>query len=159
LLEGCRKMSRLSDVLVVGGGAIGGSVAWSLARRGLAVTIVEAGRVGRGASWAAAGVLAPDWSGHDPPALTALAEAGLAIWPDWAGEIEDRTGVGLGFRRDGLLSVWVDPEAPDLPHDLATGPLAPEAGRRLDAAEVRRLEPALTGPVAGGILAPEDAQV
>src|SRR5690349_7245322 len=128
------RMSRLSDVLVVGGGAIGGSVAWSLARRGVAVTIVEAGRggkgagwarggggrggsvagslgggggavtiveagrVGKGASWAAAGVLAPDWSGCDPPALTALAEAGLATWPDWAAEIEGRTGVGLGFR-------------------------------------------------------------
>lgn len=152
-------MSRLSDILVVGGGAIGGAIAWSLVKRGLTVTLVEAGRIGRGASWAAAGVLAPDWSGHDPAALTVMAEAGLAAWPDWVAEIEDRTGLGLSFRRDGLLNVWVDPDAPNLPHDLETAPLPPAAGQRLSAAETRELEPALTGPILGGSLAPADAQV
>src|SRR3954470_7695696 len=152
-------MSRLSDVLVICGGAIGGAIAWSLSRRGVAVTLIEAGRIGRGASWAAAGVIAPDWSGDDPPALTALARAGLAAWPDWAGEVEDRTGLGLSFRKDGLLSVWVDPDAPHLPRDLATAPPPPAAGEALSAAEARELEPALTGPIAGGTFAPEDAQV
>src|SRR5580704_15536761 len=98
-------MSRSSDVLVVGGGVIGGALAWTLAQRGLSVTIVEGGRVGRGASWAAAGLLAPDLTSEDPPALTALAEASLALWPDWAVAIEERTGVGLQFRRDGLLNL------------------------------------------------------
>src|SRR4051794_24505859 len=88
-------MSRWSDVLVVGGGVIGGALAWALARRGLSVTIVEGGRIGRGASWAAAGVLSPDWSGTEPPALSALAQASLELWADWAGEIEEATGVGL----------------------------------------------------------------
>ena len=60
---------------VVGGGAVGGALAWSFARRGVSVTVVEAGRIGRGASYAAAGVLSPDWSGEDPPPLTALADA------------------------------------------------------------------------------------
>src|SRR3954452_23725015 len=115
-------MSRWSDVLVVGGGVIGGALAWTLARRGLSVTIVEGGRIGRGASWAAAGVLAPDAGAHDPPVLAELAEASLALWPEWVGELEDRTGLGLQFRRDGLLSVWVDPDAPHLPTELATRP-------------------------------------
>src|SRR5947209_5505433 len=75
-------MSRWSDVLVVGGGVIGGALAWSLAQRGLSVTVVEAGRLGRGASWAAAGVLTPDAGDDDPPSLGALAEASLALWPD-----------------------------------------------------------------------------
>jgi glycine oxidase len=152
-------MSRLSDILVIGGGAVGGAIAWSLVQRGLTVTLVEAGRIGRGASWAAAGVLAPDWSGHDPAALTVMAEAGLAAWPDWVAELEDRTGLGLSYRRDGLLNVWVDPDAPHLPPDLATEPLPPVAGQRLSAAEARELEPALTGPILGGAFAPADAQV
>src|SRR3954471_24241302 len=97
-------MSRCSDVLVVGGGVIGGALAGALARRGLSVTLVEGGRIGRGASWAAAGVLAPDWNGDDPPALSALAAASLELWPDWAAAIEERTGVGLQFRRDGVLN-------------------------------------------------------
>ncbi len=152
-------MGRLSDVLVVGGGVIGGAVAWSLARRGVSVTIVEAGQVGRGASWAAAGVLSPDWSGEDPPALTALAEASLDLWPDWVAEIEDRSGCGLAFRRDGLLSVWVDPEAAHLPLELATAPPPVKKGQWLSADEARKLEPGLVGPILGGVLCPEDAQV
>jgi glycine oxidase len=153
-------MSRSSDVLIVGGGVIGAALAWSLAQRGLSVTIVEGGRIGRGASWAAAGLLAPDLSGEDPPALTALAEASLALWPEWAAAIEERTGVGVNFRRDGLLNLWVDPDAPHLPAELATDP--PPAGPgddRLSAAEVRTLEPLLTGPILGGVLARGDAQV
>src|SRR3954449_4526148 len=126
-------MSRWSDVLVVGGGVIGGALAWALARRGLSVTIVEGGRIGRGASWAAAGVLSPDWSGTEPPALSALAQASLELWADWAGEIEEATGVGLQFRRDGLLTLWVDPEAPPPPVELATAP-PPIEGETLTAA-------------------------
>jgi glycine oxidase len=154
-------MSLSSDVLIVGGGVIGGALAWALARRGLSVTIVEGGRIGQGASRAAAGVLASEWSGTDPPALSALAEASLALWPDWAAEIEDRTGIGLQFRRDGLLNLWVDPEASHLPPELATVPPPADAGRgeRLNAAEVRALEPMLTGPILGGVLTPSFAQV
>jgi glycine oxidase len=153
-------MSRSADVLIVGGGVIGAALAWSLAQRGLSVTIIEGGRIGRGASWAAAGLLAPDLNGEDPPALTALAESSLALWPEWAAAIEERTGVGVNYRRDGLLNLWVDPEAPHLPSELATAP--PPAGpgdERLSAAEVRALEPLLTGPILGGVLARGDAQV
>jgi glycine oxidase len=159
-------MSRWSDVLVVGGGVIGGALAWSLAQRGLSVTVVEAGRLGRGASWAAAGVLTPDTSDDDPPALGRLAEASLALWPNWVGEIEERTGLALQFRRDGLLNLWVDPDALHLPADLATA--RPHVGQQtsyqgrsevLTASEVRTLEPSLTGPIVGGVLTSGDAQV
>src|SRR5205823_1639744 len=77
-------MSHSADVLIIGGGAIGGAVALALAERGLSVLVVEAGRIGRGASWAAAGLLAADWSGHDPPELTRLAADSLAMWPSCA---------------------------------------------------------------------------
>ena len=152
-------MSIHADIVVVGGGAIGASVAWSLARRGVSVTVVEAGRIGRGASWAAAGVLSPDWSGCDPPALTALAEASLAGWSDWAAEVEDRSGCGLNLRRDGLLNLWVDPEAPGLPPELALERPPKGRGEWLSAAEVREREPGLTGPILGAAFYPDDAQV
>ena len=105
-------------------------------------------------------MLAPDSKAHDPPALAELAWASLALWPDWVAELEDWTGVGLNFRRDGLLNLWVDPEAPHLPRDLATEPPPRGPGQqRLGAAEVRALEPGLTGPILGGVLSPDDAQV
>src|SRR5262245_34777738 len=115
-------MSLVTDVLVVGGGAVGGAVALAVAERGVSVTVVEAGRVGRGARWAAAGALAAERGADDPPALSALAHDGLDLWPGWAAAVEDRTAVGLNLRRDGLLHVWLDPDAPGLPPDVATGP-------------------------------------
>ena len=45
--------------LIIGGGIIGNSVAWRLERAGLDVTILERGRAGQEASWAAAGMIAP----------------------------------------------------------------------------------------------------
>lgn len=152
-------MAETSDVLIVGGGVIGGSIAWSLARRGVSVTLVEAGRIGRGASWAAAGVLAPGWCADDPPALTALEHDSLASWDDWAAELEDQTGVGLNLQREGRLSVWVDPDAAHLPPDLDVAPPPVGNGERLTPAEVRELEPLLTGPIAGGVLHRADGQV
>jgi glycine oxidase len=46
-------------VVVIGGGIIGSSIAWRLAREGYSVTVLERGRVGREASWASAGMIAP----------------------------------------------------------------------------------------------------
>ncbi len=45
--------------LVIGAGIIGNAVAWRLARAGANVTILERGRAGQEASWAAAGMIAP----------------------------------------------------------------------------------------------------
>ncbi len=46
-------------VVIIGGGVIGCSIAWRLAREGAAVTVLERGRLGREASWASAGMIAP----------------------------------------------------------------------------------------------------
>ncbi|MGE3818871.1 MAG: glycine oxidase ThiO [Isosphaeraceae bacterium] len=150
--------SRVPDVLIVGGGAIGGSIALAMASRGASVTVLEGGRVGRGASWAAAGALVAEWGSDDPPALTSLARDSLALWPEFAEEVQGRSGVGLNYREDGLLNLWLDPDAPALPRDLATEP-PPGPGQRLTAAEVREREPSLSGPILGGVFDPTAAQV
>ena len=50
----------MSDVLVIGGGIIGLASAIALAQKGASVTIIERDRCGQGATWAAAGMLAPE---------------------------------------------------------------------------------------------------
>ena len=46
-------------VIIVGGGVIGLSVAWELARRNLQVTVLERDTIGQATSWAAVGILPP----------------------------------------------------------------------------------------------------
>jgi glycine oxidase len=47
------------QVVIIGGGVIGSSIAWRLTREGVAVTLLERGRLGKEASWASAGMIAP----------------------------------------------------------------------------------------------------
>ncbi|MDE0017553.1 MAG: FAD-dependent oxidoreductase, partial [Candidatus Poribacteria bacterium] len=52
-------------ILIIGGGVIGLGIGWQLAKAGVSsVTIHERGQAGRGASWAAAGMLGPIAEAH-----------------------------------------------------------------------------------------------
>jgi len=53
-------------VLIVGGGIVGNAVAWRLARAGIDATVLERGRAGQEASWAAAGLIAPQAEAEAP---------------------------------------------------------------------------------------------
>ncbi|MDT7856955.1 FAD-dependent oxidoreductase [Rubrivirga sp. S365] len=100
------------DVAVVGGGVAGLGVAWRLAQRGRRVALFERGRAGRGASWAAAGMLAPDAeAGFEELDLYALGHESLARWPAFAAEVEAASGRGVGYRTDGTFVVADDRDA------------------------------------------------
>jgi glycine/D-amino acid oxidase-like deaminating enzyme len=84
------------DVVVVGGGVIGISTAWFLARRGVSVLVCEKGRVAGEQS-------SRNWGwvrqqGRDPAELPIMMES-IRIWERLAGE----TGEDLGFTRRGVL--------------------------------------------------------
>ena len=93
-----------SDVIVIGGGVIGLSAAWALARENLRVTLVESGRVGAEASWAAAGVTNPcSWNRHD--SLAQLLRGGIAMFGQKVPELEEATGVDVEYARCGALKL------------------------------------------------------
>ena len=92
------------DVIIIGGGIIGLSLAISLRRQGLQVLIVERGEPGREASHAAAGMLAG--SGTEiPTALRILAEASARLYPEFAHELEDESGVRVDLRDQGTILI------------------------------------------------------
>ena len=70
-----------SDVVIVGAGIIGASIAWRLAQAGAPVTLVDAGTLGGEASWAGAGMLAPggEFTGRSRWAEFALES--MALYP------------------------------------------------------------------------------
>ena len=69
------------QIVIIGGGIIGLSCAWRLARRGMQVTICDANSESREASWAAAGMLAPHNEAHQADDLWALCCASFKQWP------------------------------------------------------------------------------
>lgn len=82
-----------SDVLVVGGGVIGLSIAYQLAGDGLSVTLLERGQPGREASWAGAGILPPGSWYVDHPALDQLAQAAAIYQAEWSRRLLAETGI------------------------------------------------------------------
>jgi len=102
--------SRIADVLVIGGGIIGCSIALRLAQAGLGVTLLERSTPGGEASSAAAGMLAPLGEMIEPPAFSELCVASRSLYPRFAAELEELSGHGVGYRDDGLLLVALDVE-------------------------------------------------
>ena len=96
-------------IAIVGGGAAGLGVAWRLAEAGAAVTVFERGAVGRGASWAAAGMLAPAAEiGFEELDLYALSTESLRRWPGFARDLESASGQSVGLDTAGTLVVADD---------------------------------------------------
>jgi glycine/D-amino acid oxidase-like deaminating enzyme len=141
----------VTDVAVVGAGIVGAAVARELAVRGVAVTLLDRGAVSSGTTGLGEGnVLCSD---KDAGPELELARAGLALF----GELEERLGEEARIRRKGALIVHPDEVTWDAePARLAR--MGVPGARLVDAAEVRELEPELTGPVHGASLFPDDLQ-
>jgi glycine oxidase len=99
-----------SDVLIVGGGIIGLSLAQELALQKLGVTVLERGKIGQEASSAGAGILAPRADMEEAGPLAQLLLASRKIYPEFVKQVSARSGVGIDFRISGLLSVALNLE-------------------------------------------------
>jgi glycine oxidase len=149
-----------TDVVVVGAGVVGLSVAWRAARDGLSVAVCDPDPA-RGASWAAAGILSPATEARwGEAALLRLAQASVAEWPAFAAELEDDSGTDLGLRQDGTIAVAFDEDdfralvdAVDVQRQLGC------PADLLTSRECRLLEPALNPRAVGGALYSGDHQV
>jgi len=90
------------DVIVVGGGIIGLSLSIELHKRGASVLVVDKGEPGHEASRAAGGMLA-DCGDEMPGVLEELAAASARMYPEFALELQDESGVHVDLRSEGTL--------------------------------------------------------
>jgi glycine oxidase len=95
-----------ADVVVVGGGLIGLSIALELEGRGASVLVLDAGRALGQASRAAAGMLAAA-DPHNPAELKALAEKSVGMYPAYLAEMARRGGVEVPVQTRRAVQ-WVE---------------------------------------------------
>jgi glycine oxidase len=152
-------MSR--DVLIVGGGTIGLATGFELARQGTPVTVFERGEAGRGTSWQAAGMLAPDAEiGFEELELYRLSRESLRRWPEFAAAVEDAAETGVDYRDDGTLIVADDRDSAEKIRRLYE--FQSEHGldvEWLTGEEAREIEPFVAPRLSAAIYAPSDHQV
>jgi glycine oxidase len=151
-----------ADVAVIGGGVIGLAVAWRARRRGLDVALLErAPTVGRGASWAAAGMLAPVAEADvQERRLLELNLESARRWPAFADELRDLTGIDVGYRTSGTLLVARDrDEAEHVEREHAVRVRLGLGVERLLATAARRIEPGLAPGLRLAVRLPDDHSV
>ncbi len=150
-----------TDVLIVGAGVIGLSLAWELSRRGIRAAILERGAVGREASWAGAGMIPARLSAHPGSDTAAPLQSLLALsrelYPRWSDELRERTGIDNEYRRCGAWYLAAG--------DLETAALRAQHGVWNDAGTVcawhtrSDLPPLLSPAWDVGFFAPDEAQI
>src|SRR5947208_1549078 len=92
----------MHDVIVIGGGIIGLSIAREIAGR-KSVLLLDRGSTGQGTSNAAAGMLTPLSEADDQGPFFQLSQTSLAMYGRFVDELKIESGLDVGYSTDGLL--------------------------------------------------------
>jgi glycine oxidase len=95
----------MSDILVIGGGAIGLLTARELAGAGADVTLVEMGETGRESTWAGGGIISPLYPWRYSDSVTALSLWSQRKYPQLCDSLQAESSVDPEFIRSGLLTL------------------------------------------------------
>ena len=148
------------DVAIIGGGAIGISVAYHAARRGAKVVLFEAAEVGLGASGALAGMLSGQGEAEKPGPLQELLVRGREYHRTFGPKLHEDTGLDPGYVWDGALRTATDEDSAEkLAEEHSWHEEANLSSEMLSGDEARELEPALSEGVVAGLYLPEDGNV
>jgi glycine oxidase len=148
------------DVVVVGAGIVGCSVARRCAKLGARVVVIDPEQPGSGASWAAAGMLAPQAEAHASDDFFRLLLLARERYPSLVAELTGETGLDVGYRDEGLLLVAFNAaDLAELEDRLAWQTAAGLSVEKLSREEARKLEPILSAGVIGALCFPGDHQV
>jgi glycine oxidase len=153
--------AKQADVIVVGGGVIGLSIARALLERGVGrVLLVERGEPGAEASGAAGGMLAVQAEADEAGSFFELARASRELYPAWAESLRVETGIDIELERTGTLYLALTDE--DEEETAKRFQWQVEAGlqvERLSSKEARGLEPCINAQVRSALRFPLDGQV
>ena len=149
-----------AEVAIIGGGVIGCTIAYQLAKRGIKSMVFEQSRFASGASGATAGMITPLWHvDHDNPALFALGMSSLKSFRDLAEELTE-AGIDPELRMCGVLKVAMDDkQAEVLERDLMWQTELDLGVRWADTHDVFELEPEVNSENRGGVFSPHEGHI
>ncbi|WP_457643405.1 glycine oxidase ThiO [Persephonella sp.] len=146
--------------VIIGGGIIGMSIARELHKEGVAVAVVEKNKVGRGASWTAGGMLAPQAEGLEPGTFLDFCLESRDMYEGFVRSLEKDIDMNVGYWKCGIFCpAFSEEEEKELKSKLETYINIGLTGEWVDRKELENRYPSLGREVVGGVLYPDDAQV
>jgi glycine oxidase len=155
------------DVLIVGAGVVGCSIAYHLSKLGLRVALVERGEVAGESSLAGAGWLAPlgvaSETGADAQQASPFLQfclAGLDYYRDLDQQLKQETGIDIGLLKVPTLRLaFSEQDATALQAKLAWQQQFLQGLEWLDGESARKIEPLLSPKVQGVLVSPYEYNV
>ena len=152
-------MTTTYDCIVVGGGLVGGAIAWGLARQGAKVALLDKGDIAFRAARGNFGLVWVQSKGANMPAYAQWTRRSAELWPELSSALADATGADVGLRQNGGLAFCLSDE--DLQRRAAliermhnqTGSIGT---RIVDRAELRAMVPGIGDAVVGAAYCPKD---
>ena len=149
------------EIVIVGGGVIGLTIARALALRGVRdVCLVERGRLGAEASWAAAGMLLPQVEADAADEFFNLACQSRDLYPEFAAALCEETGIDVELDTTGTLYLALtENDHEEIVKRYEWQKSAGLSVERLSGDEARALEPCISEAALGALRFPRDIQV
>jgi glycine oxidase len=150
-----------AEVVIIGGGVIGLTIARALAQRGIReLMLIERGRLGTEASWAAGGILAPQVEVDHLDEFFQLACASRDLYPAFAESLKEETGVDVELDTTGTLCLgFTEKDEAELGRRYEWQQAEGLEVEWLTGDEARRAEPCVSAEVRCAVRFPRDFQI
>ncbi|MEO0994167.1 MAG: FAD-dependent oxidoreductase [Pseudomonadota bacterium] len=148
-----------ADVAIVGGGLLGSAIGYGLARAGLSVTVLDEGDNAFRAARGNFGLVWVQGKGAYSPAYSAWTRRSATLWPAFAAELAERTGVDLQLSQPGGIELCLSEAAFEVRREKMEALAAQNTGftyEMLGRNAVAREIPGIGPDVVGGSWSPHD---
>jgi glycine oxidase ThiO len=153
--------SKNQEILIVGGGVIGLSLARELHKKGAGkIIILERGKLGRESSFAAAGILAPQAEAEKPDDFFHFCSDSKNLYLNFAEKLSTETGIDIEVDRNGTLYLaFSETDAAEIRRRYKWQKKFELNVEYLNAEAIRKAEPFVSPDVRGALFFPNDWQV